>query len=278
MKPQHFNGQYEDFVGNDCIGRYVFLTGSDEKALLFSRFFDHLVIKSHPRQHNLYLGTILEDNQEIAVAAISSGMGGPSADIIINELLTVGVKRILRVGTAGSLQPNSIKVGDIIVALGAVRDDKASWDYIYQEYPALASFEYVLAANQALSNLHLSSNVHKGIVHSKSSLFAREIGCSLLPDNKIYMKSLRTAGVLASEMEAAQLFILTSLTTARLLRQSINSIPVLSGALLLIIGDTTPFSDDTLIIKKGVEQILKLSIETVKQLYLLDKKIYYKKL
>ena len=266
MKPQHLNATTEDLAGNNGLGRYIFLTGSDERARMISQSFDNVLVNSHTRGHHLYRGTLSTSEGPIDVAAISSGMGGPSADIIINELIMLGVCRILRVGTAGSMQPKRVRCGDVVIASGAVRDDKASWDYIYPEYPAIASFEYVLASHQAAKIIEGTMTVHTGIVHSKSSLYAREMGLSLLAENEQYMSSLKQAGVLVSEMECAQLFILSSL-----MRASDPSRPIFSGAVLAVVGDDEPFSPKQNLIDHAIESAIHLSLETTRQLSIMDK-------
>jgi len=258
--PHHINARAEDLAGNAGCGRYIFLTGSDERAREISEHFNDVSLLRHPRQHNLYLGTLTLENNKIDVASIATGMGGPSADIIINELIMCGAKRFLRVGTAGSLQPNTIKVGDVVIATGAVRDDKASWDYIYKEYPAIPSINYVIAAGRA-AQMQGNLKTHFGIVHSKSSLFAREYQFSFLPENKDYMKCLYRAGVLASEMECAQLFILSSLMNAQ------------SGSILAIVGDKTSFSNRKKLVITAINSAILLAIETTKQIALIDKNI-----
>lgn len=270
IQARHINANAEDLQGNNGLGRYLFLTGSDERAKQISLKFEQNKVLNHPRQHNLYLGTLKSDYGNIDVGAISTGMGGPSADIIINELISLGVHRFLRVGTAGSLQPHYVKVGNIVIATGAVRDDKASWDYIYPEYPAIASIEYLTAvgrASQALPN----TPPYFGPVHSKSSLYAREFNCSRRNDNEHYMSSLRLSGVLASEMECAQLFILTSIMNATLPHDFPHQL--LSGAILAIVGDITAFSDEVELINSTIERTIDLSIETTKELFLIDRKI-----
>lgn len=270
---QHINADHEDLLGNDNIGRYVFLTGSDQRAHDISTHFNHVVVKKHPRQHNLYLGTLLNQTGDIEVAAISTGMGGPSADIIINELFLLGAKRMLRVGTAGSLQPERIKAGDIVIATAAVRDDKTSWDYIYKEYPAIASLECVLAAQRAVETLSFNDKTHCGIVHSKSSLFAREMSLSLLENNKHYMNAMHLSGVLATEMECAQLFILSSLLNSQLIQAASHDYtPILSGAILAIIGDQKPFSANKKVREATINNAIELSLETIKQLHVFGAK------
>jgi uridine phosphorylase len=269
---QHINATREDIEGNGLIGRYFFLTGSDGRARQISEFFLNRQEKLHPRQHNLYLGQLPGLNGELMdVAAISTGMGGPSADIIINELVMLGAKRLLRVGTSGSLHPEHVKVGDIIVATGAVRDDKASWDYIYPEFPAMASFEYIQAAkNISVEKLFNDRKVHFGIVHSKSSLFAREYQFSLLSDSQAYMDTIRRAGVLATEMECAQFFTLAPVLSSRMNYLFSGATSIFCGAILAIIGDETGFASDKNLIVKASENAITFAMETTKQLHAMD--------
>jgi uridine phosphorylase len=269
---QHINANEEDIRGNNGIGRYFFLTGSDGRAKQISELFLNRQEKLHPRQHNLYLGQLPnDDGQLMDVAAISTGMGGPSADIVINELVMLGARRLLRVGTSGSLHPEQVKIGDLIVATGAVRDDKASWDYIYPEYPAMASYEYI-SASKSINTAALmpERKVHFGVVHSKSSLFAREYQFSLLPDSQAYMDTLRRAGVLATEMECAQFFTLAPILSARMNCQFKDKSSVFCGAILAIIGDESGFASDKQQIVKACEAAIELAIATTKALHKFD--------
>lgn len=267
MKPHHINATREDLAGNQGRGRYILISGSDERANQISQSFINTTVNRHPRHHHLYLGSLPTQHGEIEVASISSGMGGASMDIIVNELIMLGVTRLLRVGTAGSLQPERVRCGDIVIASAAVRDDKASWDYIYPEYPAMASFEYMTAALRASKLVEDRINVHTGIIHSKSSLYAREMQVSFLEENKQYMLAMRKAGVLASEMECAQLFTLSSLMSAS------HPHAILCGAILAIVGDETSFSSNDQLIKQANVSAIALSLETTKQISFIDRQI-----
>jgi uridine phosphorylase len=187
------------------------------------------------------------------------------------NLVMLGAKRLLRVGTSGSLHPEQVKIGDLIVATGAVRDDKASWDYIYPEYPAMASYEYITASKSVNSSaLMPERKVHFGVVHSKSSLFAREYQFSLLPDSQAYMDTLRRAGVLATEMECAQFFTLGPILSARMNAQFSDRSRIFCGAILAIIGDESGFASDKQQIVRACEAAIQMAVETTKALYRLD--------
>jgi uridine phosphorylase len=194
--------------GNDGLGRYVFVPGSVDRAERLAARFTDAEVHPNRRRLDVHLGRLVRGGVSIDVAAVPTGMGCPSVDIVVGELLKGGVRRLLRVGTAGSLQPD-VKVGDVVVASGAVRDESASDAYTEREFPAVADPLWVEAASRAAMTLGVAERVHVGIVHSKDSFFGREFAEG--PDgerNRAYMERLERAGVVASEMEAAHLFVL----------------------------------------------------------------------
>ncbi|MNY11121.1 Uridine phosphorylase [compost metagenome] len=194
-------------------------------------------------------------------------MGCASIDIIVNELCQLGAKRFVRVGTAGSLQPANIRAGSLVVATASVRDEATSRRYVPIEVPAVASLEVVLAAKRAAAALGLASSTHFGTVHCKDSLFAREFGAGPLhEENHAYMKVLSAAGVLASEMETAQLFVLASLYNHQLRQQGEgHAHQVLAGAVLGVVGDDRPFATPEEE-RRAVDGSVDLVLETVRQL------------
>lgn len=270
FEPSHLTATKEDFIGNGEVGRYVILTGSDQRAMDISLILSDVTVKSHPRQHNLYLGNLPTSTGSIQVATISTGMGCPSLDIIFNELIMLGAKRFLRIGTAGSLQPNIVKTGDVVIATAAVRDECTSKNYICEGFPAIASLEYVIAAQRAASNLNMPC--HSGIVHTKSSLYAREFKFSFLQENIDYMQNMHLSGVLASEMETSHLFILASLYNYKLKNLNITKQDIFAGSVLGIVGDNTPFSNEVMKIQIAIDKAISLGIEAIKEIYLIDSK------
>lgn len=272
FKPHHMNATHKDLSGNNGIGRYVLLPGSDGRAKEISCSFDNLIIKSHPRGHNLYLGTIQNGSQIIDVAVIASGMGCPSMEIILHELYHLGAKRFLRVGTAGSLQSKIVKIGHIVNAQAAVRDEHTTLDYAPIALPAMASLEYVLAIIESAKKLQLKDHLHTGIVHCKSSLYAREFGIGPQGQaNNAYIDLLTQCGVFASEMETATLFIQTQFYNYELMQKGMGpQYQVLCGAILGILSlphaDFTTESEVAIIENKLVD----LALESVKALALTD--------
>ena len=268
FQPHHVCAAPADIAGNHGLGRYVFLPGSDNRAREIAGHFRNVRVLESPRRHNLYLGTLERNGQPIDVASVSSGMGCPSLDIIAQELFKLGARRFLRVGTAGSLQAGQVRLGDLVVATAAVRDEGTSKLYVPPEFPAVASIEFVSAAGKAARALGLDHRAHLGIIHAKDSLFAREFGEGpMAPENERYMAILKKAGVVASEMESSHLFVLASILSRQLADDNEKTAysRVLAGSILAIIGEEGPFAPgDT--VAQVTQEAISLALETVRVL------------
>ena len=213
--PKHFNASRDDFKGNGAIGRYVFIPGSNQRAeFIAEKYFVNIVVRESPRGHNLYLGDMQYKGEIIQVAAISTGMGAPSVDLILSELIFLGARRFLRIGTAGGMQ-DCISVGDVVFATGAVRDESTSNNYIPRSFPAMADLDMTIEANSmSLDSLY---KVHLGIVHSKDSLYARQFLCGPSEQESIDLNQKMNAyGILATEMECAHIYVLSRLYSQEL--------------------------------------------------------------
>lgn len=267
FEPHHIAATHEDFIGNGEIGRYVFMPGSDGRAKEIASYFSKTTVKEHARGHNVYLGTLTVNKQKVDVAAVSSGMGCPSTEIIVHELFHLGVKRFLRVGTAGTLQPGLIKTGDIINVQASVRDEDTTRQYAPIEVPAVASLEFVSSCLIAAERLKLSKFLHTGTVHCKSSLYARELAAGpRAQENQAYLNLLAESGVLATEMETATLFIQSQLYNYQLMQRGEgNAFHVRAGAVLAIIGTTDHF-EESKVADLAIENSIQIALETVKTL------------
>lgn len=267
FKPQHINATQKDLEGNDGIGRYIFLPGSDGRAKEITEHFNKVKVKTHPRGHNLYLGQLDYEGQPIEVAAISSGMGCPSVEIIVHELFKLGAKRFLRIGTAATLQPNFISTGSLVNVLASARDECTSTHYAPLAVPAVASLEFVTAILLAAGRLELAEKLHTGTVHCKSSLYAREFaeGPRAL-ENEQYLNLLAQSGVLATEMETATLFIQTQIYNYQLSHEGYApKNHVLAGAILGIVGTSYMFEESPAV-ETAIKDSIQLALETIKTL------------
>jgi uridine phosphorylase len=260
--PAHFNATAADFAGNDGIGRYVFLPTSDGHAKEIAQYFENVSVKPHHRAHNLYLGTLPCDGALIEVAAISTGMGCPSTEVILHELFALGAKRFLRIGTAGSLQPELIKAGDLINVQASVRDECTTARYAPVGFPAIASLELTSSILLAAENIGLDNMLHTGIAHCKSSFY----GGAKDQRQTEYLKLLSDTGVLVSEMESATIFIQSQIYNHQL--QSQGNSPahrVLAGAILSVLGDKSEV-ESMVQVKKSLKNSIELALEAVKTL------------
>ncbi|MBC7660841.1 MAG: uridine phosphorylase [Chitinophagaceae bacterium] len=243
-KPLHMNISTTHIAGNGHLGRYILLPGSDGRAQEMAKKLQNVQVVEHPRRHNFYQGQFESKGRTIDVGIMSSGMGCPSMDIIGTELLQLGAKRIIRVGTAGSLQPKRLRVGHIVIPTASVRDEGTSRHYLNASIPVLSSIEFLDIARRVSVELGLAAKVELGIIHTKDSLYAREFGQGLLQSqHHDYMEHLKKAGVLASEMECAQLFTLLQTWQSDSLMRG-RGPGVKGGAILAIVGDDEPFATD----------------------------------
>lgn len=143
------------------------------------------------------------------MAVVGAGIGGPSTAIVAEELIALGVRAIIRIGTCGGLQPE-VKPDHLIVSTGCVRDEGTTRSYIDLAFPALAHPK--LCADLAAFARVGGATVHMGVTHSKDAYYSEKRG--MQADEEATTRKWRVwreAGVLATEMEAAALFIVASL-------------------------------------------------------------------
>ena len=162
------------------------------------------------REFVTYTGTI----DGVKVSVTSTGIGGPSAAIAIDELAKCGADTFVRVGTCGGMQ-EEVKGGDLVIATGAVRMEGTSREFAPIEYPAVPDIHVTNALMNAADRLGISN--HVGVVQCKDSFFGQHepeiMPVSYELENK-WQAWLRM-GCLASEMESAALFISGSFLRVR---------------------------------------------------------------
>ena len=162
-----------------------------------------------------------------------------------------------------------MNAGDFVIGTGAVRDDGATPFYVPPEFPAIASMEFVQAGMQAAKALNMSGRTHTGLIHSKASLYAREFKKGpLTAENTAYMKMLTDAGVLASEMEAAMLFVLAGLFNHEMQLKHRDNDPthqVKAGAMCVILGEGSDFGTAEML-EKITNEVVQLSLQTIREL------------
>ena len=194
--------QYHTGVGPGDIGKYVIMPGDPKRCEKIAAHFENARLVADVREYVTYTGTL----DGIPVSVTSTGIGGPSAAIAIDELAKCGAHTFLRVGTCGGMQED-VMGGDIVIATGAVRMEGTSREFAPIEYPAVADIDCVNALVGAAKKLGVRH--HVGVVQCKDSFFGQHepeiMPVSYELENK-WQAWLRM-GCLASEMESAALFI-----------------------------------------------------------------------
>lgn len=202
--------QYHVQVGEGDVGRYVILPGDPKRCEKIARYFDNATLIADSREYVTYAGTL----DGVKVGVTSTGIGGPSAAIAMEELVKAGADTFIRIGTCGGMQLN-VKSGDIVIASGAVRMEGTSREYAPIEFPAVASIEVVNALSAAAEAL--GQKAHIGVVQSKDSFYGQHSPATKPVSYELLNKweAWKRLGCLASEMESAALFIVAASLGAR---------------------------------------------------------------
>ena len=232
------------------IEKYVLLPGDPKRVEKIAASFDEAHKVADYRGFLTYSGKV----DGLGISACSTGIGCPSAAIVVEELTKIGAETLIRVGTTGSLQ-REIDMGDLVVATAAVRADGASKAFMPVEYPAVASFDVVSALLQAARKL--KKKVHLGVVLSSDAFYC---------DDDAAMSRLSEANVMSVEMESSVIFTLAGMKSLR------------SGAILAVdcnipkgikkgefeFGQKTGELDER--VQKAIQDEIKIVIEAVKLL------------
>ena len=194
--------QYHIQVAAGEVGRYVIMPGDPKRCAKIAKYFDDPVLIADNREYVTYTGTL----DGVKVSVTSTGIGGPSASIAMEELYRCGADTFIRIGTCGGMQ-TEVKSGDIVVATGAVRMEGTSREYAPIEYPAVPDLVVTNALAKAAEEKGFS--FHTGVVQCKDAFYGQHepetkpVSYELL--NK--WEAWKRMGCLASEMESAALFI-----------------------------------------------------------------------
>lgn len=187
------------------VGRYVLLPGDPGRCEAIAKLFDHPVHIGMNREYNIYTGTLLGEK----VSVCSTGIGGPSAAIAMEELHNIGADTFLRVGTCGGIDLD-VKSGDIVVATGAIRFEHTSTEYAPLEFPAVADLDVTVALRQAA--LAMGKDTHVGVVQCKDAFYGQHAPEKMPVSYELLQKweAWKRLGVKASEMESAALFVVAA--------------------------------------------------------------------
>lgn len=202
---QQLERQYHIHCVEGDVGRYVILPGDPGRCESIAALFDNPVHIGMNREYNIYTGCLLGEK----VSVCSTGIGGPSASIAMEELHNIGADTFIRTGTCGGIDLN-VQSGDIVVATGAVRFEHTSCEYAPIEFPAVPDIDIALALREA--SLAMGKRTHTGVVQCKDSYYGQHSPERMPVSYELLNKweAWKRLGVKASEMESAALFVVAS--------------------------------------------------------------------
>jgi len=249
--------QYHTQLKPGDVGKYIILPGDPKRCEKIASHFDDAKLVADSREFVTYTGYI----DGIKVSVTSTGIGGPSASIALEELVRCGADTFIRVGTCGGMQDN-VMGGDLVIANGAIRMEGTSKEYAPIEYPAVPDINIVNALMAAAKDS--SNDYHVGVVQCKDSFYGQHQPEIMPVSYELERKwdAWVQMGCLASEMESAALFIVASYLRVKI------------GSIFLVVanqerakkGLSNPQAHDTEIaIKVAVEAIRKLIAEDDKK-------------
>lgn len=211
---QNYSGekdlQYHLQIRPGDVGKYVILPGDPKRCEKIAKHFDNPVLVADSREFVTYTGTL--DGEKVSVT--STGIGGPSASIALEELVKCGAHTFIRTGTCGGMDL-PVKGGDIVIATGAIRMEGTSKEYAPIEYPAIADLEVTNALIAAAKKLGFS--YHAGVVQCKDAFYGQHDPEKMPVSYELTQKweAWLRMGCKASEMESAALFIVGSFLRVR---------------------------------------------------------------
>lgn len=202
MKYSQDGVQYHIGLKKGDVGKYVILPGDPKRCKKIAEYFEDAKLIADNREYVTYTGYL--NGEKVSVT--STGIGGPSAAIAMEELVRVGAKVFIRVGTCGGMSLD-VKGGDIVIATSAIRMEGTSKEYAPIEFPAVADLDVTNALVNAAKKLDYT--YHTGVVQCKDSFYGQHEAESKPVSYELQNKweAWKRMGCLASEMESAALFI-----------------------------------------------------------------------
>jgi uridine phosphorylase len=231
------------------VGRYVLLPGDPGRCGCIAEYFENAEMIAQSREYTTYTGFL----QGKMVSVVSTGIGCPSTAIAVEELAAIGADTFIRVGTSGAMQ-QYMQVGDLVITSAAVRDEGTTKQYMPIEFPAVADLDVTLALREAAKRLGV--RYHVGVTQSKDSFYGQRHP-ERMPVAEQLMnrwKAWIAGGVLCSEMEAASIFVVSSILKKR------------AGGIMLVVAnqELPPLPEEEHTRRIDLDPLIRTAVETVK--------------
>ncbi|MFH1927440.1 MAG: nucleoside phosphorylase [Chloroflexota bacterium] len=228
------------------IARYVFTPGSHARAKMIAAHFDNARLVSDSRGYLVFTGMV----DGIPMTVSSTGMGGPTTAICVEELAHLGADTFIRVGSCGAYQ-EYVSCGDVIISTGIFRAGGTANNYLPVEFPAVPTFEVTAALVEAAKKLEIKT--HVGLGSAGDAFYA--------PRDPAMREVLKQAGLVSGEMESDTLFVVAALRGWR------------AGALFTSDGTATETKPEwgEAAFQQGQEDAIRIAIEAMKNIALADR-------
>ena len=199
------NKQYHINASKGEIGKYCLLPGDPARCEKIAAYLDEPYHLTQNREFNIWNGKLCGE----LVTVCSTGIGGPSTAIAVEELYACGAHTFIRIGTCGGIDL-SVRPGDAVIASGAVRQDGTSREYAPIEFPAVSDTEVLVALIESAKELQYPYRA--GVVQSKDSFYGQHSPLRMPTASELTEKweAWKRLHVLASEMEASTLFTVSA--------------------------------------------------------------------
>ncbi|MEM4262491.1 MAG: nucleoside phosphorylase [Thermoplasmata archaeon] len=248
------------------VAKYVLISGEPERIPKIAAALKNPKKKICVREYAVYEGTL--EGKRVTVA--STGIGGPSTAILIEELANLGADTFVRIGTSGGIA-DDLEKGDFVISTAAIRADGTSRSYVWPEYPASANHEVTLALIKAAVKSRAKFTVgvtfsvdgfysENKVLGKNNNLVSMSHGGYMLREMESRLRDVKMMGAKNIEMENATLFTLGNLFGLR------------TGA-ICIVSDVVPWHPTEKIIdfEKNMSKCIQVGVEGIRTLIRWDR-------
>lgn len=250
----------------DEVAEYVLLSGEPERVPKIAALLEGSREVKQVREFTIYEGML--DGESVTVA--STGIGGPSAAILIEELANLGAKTFLRIGTSGGIA-DDLEKGDFVINTGAIRADGTSRSYAWLEFPAFAHHEVILALIRSarMRNAKFTTGIAFSIdgFYTENKILGEDTRLNSMSHNGFFLRErndrladVKAMGAKNIEMENATLFTLGNIFGLR------------TGA-ICVVSDMVPWhpTDKNIYFEKNMSKCIEIGVDAISTLIKWDR-------
>ncbi len=195
--------QYHIALSVGDIGEYVLLPGDPARSDIVAKYLDDAQLMANNREHRTFTGTY----KGVKISVTSTGMGCPSTAIAAEELINIGAKALIRIGSSAALDPN-IKIGDLMISIAAMKNEGTSKFYVPESFPAVPDFEltHCLVNTAKEMTAETGEAVYTGFSSTDDAFYG---------ETPEFIESLRKLKIMNIEMEASAIYTIGHLRGVR---------------------------------------------------------------